>query len=83
MLNTYNSTMKPPIVEQPPEVVRTAGQGGGTTEININNSPTVIVNGDQPDDLEEKLEANNRKLLQEVEDLLDKKEDDERRSRYE
>lgn len=83
VLNTYNSTMKPPIVEQPPEVVRTAGQGGGTTEININNSPTVIVNGDQPDDLEEKLEANNRKLLQEVEDLLDKKEDDERRSRYE
>lgn len=44
---------------------------------------TIVVNGDQPDDLEEKLEANNKKLLQEVEDLLDKKEDDERRSRYE
>ena len=42
---------------------------------------TRIIQADY--DLEEKLEANNRKLLQEVEDLLDEIEDDERRSRYE
>ena len=83
VLNTYNSTVKPPQKEGPPEVISTGGQGGGTTQIIINNNPTIVVNGDQPDDLEEKLEENNRKLLQEVEELLEKKNDDERRSRYE
>ena len=41
------------------------------------------VDGDKAGDLEEKLEENNRNLLQEVEDLLDKRNDDERRSRHE
>ena len=51
--------------------------------LTINNNPTVYVEGDKPGDLEEKLEENNRNLLQEVEDLLDKRSDDERRSRHE
>ena len=50
--------------------------------IEIHNSPTIVVNGNQPDDLEAKLEQNNRKLLQEVEDMLDDKEDKEERQKY-
>lgn len=68
---------------QAPQVPYTAGQsGGGGYTITINNNPNIYVQGDEPDDLEAKLEENNRRLLQEVEDLLDKKDDDERRSRY-
>ena len=63
-------------------MVSGAGQGGGIS-LTINNNPTVYVEGDKPGDLEEKLEENNRNLLQEVEDLLDKRNDDERRSRHE
>ena len=53
-----------------------------TNHVEIHNSPTIVVNGDQPGDLEEKLEENNRRLLQQVKDLLDKRDDDERRSVY-
>ena len=81
VVNTYSTTNAPEV--EPPQVVSTAGQQGGTgTSVTINNSPTIHVNGDEPDDLEEKLEENNKRLLQEVEDLLDKRDDDERRSRY-
>lgn len=55
---------------------------GGTNNIEINNSPTIIVNGDQPDDLEAKLEENNQKLLKQVENLLDDKKDKEERQKY-
>ena len=57
-------------------------RSGGGNNITITNSPVIHVDGEKPDDLEEKLEENNRRLLQEVEDLLDKKDDDERRSKY-
>jgi len=77
----YNTTNNAPEVK-PPEVVSGAGQGGGNN-ITITNSPTIYVDGDKAGDLEEKLEENNRNLLQEVEDLLDKRNDDERRSRHE
>ena len=77
----YNTTNNAPEVK-PPEVVSGAGQGGGNN-ITITNSPTIYVDGDKAGDLEEKLEENNRNLLQEVEDLLDKRSDDERRSRHE
>lgn len=78
----YNTTNNVPEVK-PPEVMGGAGQQGGPINLTINNNPVVYVEGDKPDDLEEKLEENNRNLLQEVEDLLDKRSDDERRSRYE
>ena len=77
----YNTTNNAPEVK-PPEVVSSAGQGGGNT-ITITNSPTIYVDSDKAGDFEEKLEENNRNLLQEVEDLLDKRSDDERRSRHE
>ena len=77
----YNTTNNAPEVK-PPEVVSGAGQGGGNT-ITITNSPTIYVDSDKAGDFEEKLEENNRNLLQEVEDLLDKRSDDERRSRHE
>ena len=77
----YNTTNNAPEVK-PPEVVSGAGQGGGNN-ITITNSPTIYVDSDKAGDLEEKLEENNRNLLQEVEDLLDKRNDDERRSRHE
>lgn len=37
---------------------------------------------EQPEDLDAKLEENNRKLLRDVEDLLDEKEDKEKRQKY-
>lgn len=76
VVNSYSTT------NTAPEVVRAAGQGGGGYNITITNSPTIHVDGNQPEDLDEKLEENNKNLLREVEELLDKKEDDERRSRY-
>lgn len=63
-----------------PELRSTTGQSSIT--VTINNNPTIQVDGDKPGDLEEKLEENNRRLLQQVKDLLDKRDDDERRSVY-
>jgi len=77
----YNTTNNAPEVK-PPEVVNGAGQGGGNS-VTINSNPTIYVDSDKAGDFEEKLEENNRNLLQEVEDLLDKRNDDERRSRHE
>ena len=55
---------------------------GGTNNVTINNNPTIVVNGDQPDDLEEKLEENNQRLLRQVENMLDDKADKEERQKY-
>lgn len=63
-----------------PELRSTTGQRSVT--VTINNNPTIHIDGDQPGDLEEKLEENNRRLLQQVKELLDKRDDDERRSVY-
>lgn len=63
-----------------PELRSTTWQRSVT--VIINNNPTIHVDGDKPGDLEEKLEENNRRLLQQVKDLLDKRDDDERRSVY-
>lgn len=65
-----------------PEVTPGAGSGGGVKNVTINNNPTIVINGDKPEDLDAKLEENNRKLLRDVEDLLDEKEDKERRQKY-
>lgn len=72
-VNNYNAA---------PEVTPGAGNGGGTNNFTINNNPTIVINGDKPEDLDAKLEENNRKLLRDVEDLLDEKEDKERRQKY-
>lgn len=81
VLNTYSTTNNAQEV-QAPEVIKGTGSGS-STNIKINNNPVINVDGDNPEDLEEKLEENNRRLLQQVENLFDKKQDDERRSRYE
>ena len=77
----YNTTNNAPEVKLP-EVVSGAGAGGGNS-VTINSNPIIYVDSDKAGDLEEKLEENNRNLLREVEDLLDKRNDDERRSRHE
>ena len=59
-----------------------SGNAGGTNNVTINNNPTIVVNGDQPDDLEEKLEENNQRLLRQVENMLDDKADKEERQKY-
>ncbi len=65
------------------QVLYNAGLQGGGNHIIITNSPTIYVDSDKAGDFEEKMAENNRNLLQEVEDLLDKRSDNERRSRYE
>lgn len=73
-VNNYNTA---------PEVTPGAGNSGrNVNNVTINNSPTIVVNGDKPEDLDAKLEENNRKLLRDVEDLLDEKEDKEKRQKY-
>lgn len=73
-VNNYNTA---------PEVTAGVGSGGGSANnVTINNSPTIVINGDKPEDLDAKLEENNRKLLRDVEDLLDEKEDKEKRQKY-
>ena len=73
-VNNYNTA---------PEVTAGAGSGGGSANnVTINNSPTIVINGDKPEDLDAKLEENNRKLLRDVEDLLGEKEDKEKRQKY-
>lgn len=81
VLNTYSTTNNAQEVRAP-EVIRGTGSGS-SMNITINNNPVINIDGDNPEDLEEKLEENNRRLLQQVGNLLDKKQDDERRSRYE
>ena len=65
------------------EVTRNPGRGGGTQNITVNNSPTIVVNGDKPDDLEQKLEANNQKLIREIREMQRQDAEDERRAVYE
>ena len=73
-VNNYNTA---------PEVTAGAGNnGGGAKNVTINNNPTIVVNGDKPEDLDAKLEENNKRLLRDVEELLDEKEDKERRQKY-
>lgn len=73
-VNNYNTA---------PEVTAGAGNnGGGAKNVTINNNPTIVVNGDNPEDLDAKLEENNKRLLRDVEELLDEKEDKERRQKY-
>lgn len=73
-VNNYNTA---------PEVTPGAGSsGGGTNNFTINNNPTIVVEGDKPEDLDAKLEENNNRLLRQMEDLMDEKADKERRQRY-
>ena len=69
-------------VKTAPEVTRNPGRGGGTQNITVNNSPTIIVQGDKPDDLDEKLKRNNEDLLNQVDERFRQRADDERRGRY-
>lgn len=70
-------------VKTAPEVTRNPGRGGGTQNITVNNSPTIVVNGDKPDDLDQKLEANNQKLIREIREMQRQDAEDERRAVYE
>lgn len=54
-----------------------------STKIEINNQPIIHVDGNKPGDLEEKLKKNNEDLLNQVDERIRKKEEDERRGRYE
>ena len=70
-------------VRTAPEVTRNPGRGGGTQNITVNNSPTIIVQGDKPDDLDQKLEENNQKLIREFREIQRQEAEDERRMVYE
>lgn len=72
-VNNYNAA---------PEVTAGAGGGNSTNNFTINNNPTIVIEGDKPEDLDAKLEANNQRLLREVEELMEQKEDKERRQKY-
>lgn len=54
-----------------------------STKIEITNQPIIHIDGNKPDDLEEKLRKNNQELLKQVDERMRKREEDERRGRYE
>ena len=70
-------------VKTAPEVTRNPGRGGGTQNLTVNNSPTIIVQGEKPDDLDQKLEENNQKLIREFREIQRQEAEDERRMVYE
>ena len=80
VFNTYNTTKAPEM--EPPRFVESSTVRKNNANINVTNSPTVIVQGDKPDDLEGKLERNNQNLLRQIKEMLDGQEDDDRRSKY-
>lgn len=71
-----------PEPKKPPEVTRNPS-GGSTQNLTINNSPTIIVQGDKPGDLEQKLEENNQKLIRDFQEIQRQQAEAERRSDYE
>lgn len=71
-----------PEPKKPPEVTRNPS-GGSTQNLTINNSPTIIVQGDKPGDLDQKLEENNQKLIRDFQEIQRQQAEAERRSDYE
>lgn len=65
-----------------PKVAASSNTSNRTTNVNLASNPTIIVNGDKPDDLDEKLSMHDQMLLQMVKDLLDKRDDDDKRMAY-
>ncbi len=70
------------VYAQAGNIVQAKSSNNQNNSIVINNNPTINIDGNKPDNLEEKLEENNRNLLQMIRDLLDRKKEDERRSVY-
>lgn len=54
-----------------------------STKIEIMNQPIIHIDGNKPDELDEKLKKNNEDLLNKMDEKMRKKEEDERRVRYE
>lgn len=67
-------TAKPEISEAPAV--------GGEIKFEINYNPTIYVEGDKPEDLEEKLKQNNEKLLQMFKEFLRQERENERRMSF-
>ena len=58
------------------------GQKETVNNIHVTNSPTVVVNGDKPGDLEQKLEENNESLIRRIFREIKEKDDDNDRTVY-
>lgn len=67
-------------VQAQPATVAIGAESG--TTIHIVNQPTIVVEGDKPDDLDEKLRRNNEDLMNRVDERFRQRADDERRGRY-
>lgn len=65
-----------------PKVAASSNTSNRTTSVTLTSNPTIIVNGDKPNDLDEKLSMHDQMLLQKVKDLLDKRDDDDKRMAY-
>lgn len=65
-----------------PRIIQVSTGKDEPIKIEIHYNPTIYVEGDKPNDLEEKLKESNKNLLQEVKDFFEQKEKDERRVTY-
>jgi len=64
-----------------PEISDIPAAGGGM-KFEINYNPTIYIEGDKPEDLEEKLKQNNEKLLQMFKEFLRQERENERRMSF-
>ena len=56
--------------------------GGGESKFEINYNPTIYVDGDKPEDLDEKLKQNNEALLNMFKEFLRTERENENRMVY-
>ncbi len=63
-------------------VVQAEKTSGRNISFSITNSQPIYIQGDKPNDLENKLAKNNEQLLRQVEELLYRQEDDGKRAAY-
>lgn len=67
---------------QQPLSVMPDSYGGGNQAFTIRYNPAIYIDGNKPEDLEEKLKRNNESLLQMFKDFLRQQRENERRTNY-
>lgn len=74
------ATVNAPVPELKVSTVKSAE--AGQIGVEINYSPTIYLESDKPEELEEKLKESNEQLLEMVKDYLRQQQEDERRMSY-
>lgn len=82
VLNAAKNAIAERIQGDAPRITQAPSADGDHIKFEIHYNPTIYVEGDKPNDLEEKLKQNNENLLQKFKEFLEQKEKDEGRVTY-